>query len=55
MATAKNMVFLESPEGDEVREVEATTEKLTPLMASGWRQIPAPAGQKPAVPVKEGN
>ena len=32
----------ESPEG-EVKEVEATTEALTPLMVAGWHQVPAPA------------
>ena len=30
-------VFMKSPSG-EVREVEATPEVLTPLMASGWHQ-----------------
>jgi len=35
--------FLESPQGDEIKEVEATSEKLTPLMAAGWHQVPAPA------------
>lgn len=35
--------FLESPQGDEIKEVEATPEKLTPLMAAGWHQVPAPA------------
>ena len=45
-------VFLKSPEG-EVKEVEPTTERLTPLMAAGWHQVPAPVGPKPAVPVQE--
>ena len=36
-------VFLESPQGDEIKEVAATAAKLTPLMAAGWRQVPAPA------------
>ena len=48
-------VILKSPHGDEVKEVEATAEKLTPWMAQGWHQVPAPAGQKPAIPVKEEN
>ena len=47
-------VFMRSPDG-EVKEVEATTEALTPRMASGWHQVPAPAatGPKPAAPVEE--
>ena len=46
-------IFLESPEG-EVKEVEATTEALTPRMASGWHQVPAPAtAQKPVVVAEE--
>ena len=51
-------VFMQSPEG-EVKEVEATTETLTPLMAAGWHQVPAPAAepealaQKPAAPAGE--
>jgi hypothetical protein len=46
-------VFMRSPEG-EVKEVEATTEKLTVLMASGWHQAPAPVeAQKQAVVAKE--
>jgi hypothetical protein len=36
-------VFLESPPGDEIKEVEATADKLTPLMVAGWHQVPAPA------------
>ena len=43
MQTAPPTVFLESPHGDEIREVEATTQALTPLMAQGWHQVPAPA------------
>ena len=35
-------VFMQSSQG-EVREVEATTEALTPLMVAGWHQVPAPA------------
>jgi len=46
-------VFMRSPEG-EVKEVEATTEKLTPLMVAGWHQVPAPAAaQKPVVVAEE--
>jgi hypothetical protein len=51
-------VHMRSPEG-EVKEVEATTETLTPLMVAGWHQVPAPAAnpgpiaQKPAAPVVE--
>jgi hypothetical protein len=48
-----NSVFMRSPEG-EVREVEATTEKLTILMSAGWHQVPAPAAaQKPVVVAEE--
>ena len=47
-------VFMRSPEG-EVKEVEATSEKLTPLMVAGWHQVPAPvaASQKPVVAAEE--
>jgi hypothetical protein len=47
-------VFMRSPDG-EVKEVEATTEALTPRMASGWHQVPAPAAaaQKPVVVAEE--
>ena len=51
-------VHMRSPEGD-VKEVEATTETLTPLMVAGWRQVPAPTAaaeakaQKPADPAVE--
>ena len=47
-------VFLESPRGDEIKEVEATVEKLSPLMSQGWHQVPAPAAaQKPVVVAEE--
>ena len=46
-------VYMESPQGDEVKEVEATAEKLSSLMAAGWHQVPAPAGHKPAAPAEE--
>ena len=47
-------VHMRSPEG-EVKEVEATTETLTPLMVAGWHQVPAPpaSGQKPVVAAVE--
>jgi hypothetical protein len=49
-----DMVFLRSPQGDEIKEVEATAERLSPLMSSGWHQVPAPAAaQKPAVVAEE--
>jgi hypothetical protein len=51
---AANLIYMQSPQGDEVKEVEATAEKLSPLMAAGWNQVPAPAGHKPAIPAKEG-
>jgi uncharacterized protein YhjY with autotransporter beta-barrel domain len=48
-----DLVFMRSPEG-EVKEAEATTEKLTILMASGWHQVPAPVtAQKPVVVAEE--
>ena len=50
-------VFLESPQGDEIKEVEATAENLTPLMAAGWHQVPAPAKHETVIlaSAKEGN
>ena len=45
-------VFMQSPQG-EIKEVEATAESLSPLMASGWTQVPTPVGHKPAVPAEE--
>ena len=46
-------VFMRSPEG-EVKEVEATAEALSPLMSTGWHQVPAPAAaQKPVVVAEE--
>jgi hypothetical protein len=48
------MVFLRSPQGDEIKEIEATAEKLSPWMSSGWHQVPAPeAAQKPVVVAEE--
>jgi len=47
------MVFLESPQGDEIKEVAATAIALTPLLAAGWHQVPAPNSPKPAATAKE--
>ena len=49
-----DMVFLRSPQGDEIKEVEATAEALSPLMSTGWIQVPAPVGQKPVATAQEG-
>jgi len=50
-------VFLESPNGDEIKEIEATTAILTPLMAAGWHQVPAPPKHETVILAgkKEGN
>ena len=45
-------VYMQSPQG-EVKEVEATAESLSPLMAGGWTQVPTPADHKPAVSAEE--
>ncbi len=45
-------VFLQSPDG-KLRDVEATAEALTPLLAAGWHQVPAPAADQPATPAGE--
>lgn len=37
-------VILRSPDG-EVREVEATVESLSPLMARGWVQVKEDGGE----------
>jgi hypothetical protein len=42
---------MQSPQGDEIKEVQATTAVLTPLMAAGWTQVPAPV--KPTSNPKE--
>ena len=34
------MVFLQSPQGDEIKEVEATAVTLSPLVSAGWHQVP---------------
>ena len=47
-----NSVFMRSPDG-EVKEVEATTEKLTVFMASGWHQVPAPTAAQTQVAAAE--
>jgi len=46
---AADTVFLKSPQSDEIREVEATAEKLSPLLSQGWHQVPAPTGHQPVV------
>ena len=46
---AVSTVFLMSPQGDEIKEVEATKEALSPLLSKGWVQVPAPAGHKPKI------
>ena len=45
-------VYMRSPEGDEIKEVEATPEKLTLYMVQGWHQVPAPEGH-PVIVVQE--
>jgi hypothetical protein len=47
------MVYLESPQGDEIKEVPATAASLTPLMAAGWHQVPAPTPPRSAAAPKE--
>ena len=39
------VVFMQSPQGDEIKEVQATAAILGPLMAQGWHQVPAPVTQ----------
>ena len=46
-------VYMRSPEGDEIKEVEATPETLTLYMVQGWHQVPTPADHKPAIPAEE--
>jgi hypothetical protein len=46
-------VFMKSPQGDETKEVEATSAELTPFMAAGWHQVPAPESRQPAPPAEE--
>jgi hypothetical protein len=47
----KDTVFMKSGEG-EIREVEATPEVLTPLMAAGWHQHHPE--KSPVAPAEEG-
>ena len=46
---AADLVFLESPQGDEIKEVEATAKALSPYLAAGWHQVPAPAKHETVV------
>ena len=39
-------VYMKSPKGDEIKEVQANTEALTPLMAAGWIQVPPPSTEE---------
>lgn len=49
-----DLVFMKSPQGDEIKEVEATAATLSPLMSTGWHQVPAPAAApKPVVVTEE--
>jgi hypothetical protein len=49
-----DLVLMKSPHGDETKEVEATAATLSPLMSTGWHQVPAPAtAQKPVVVAEE--
>ena len=49
-----DLVFMKSPQGDEIKEVEATAATLSPLMSAGWHQIPAPsAAQQPVIVAEE--
>lgn len=43
-----DFVTMRSPQG-ELREVPATSEELSPLMAAGWVQVPA----APPIPTNE--
>jgi len=47
------VIYLESPQGDETKEVEATAAILTPYLAAGWHQVPAPTPPKSAAAPKE--
>jgi hypothetical protein len=47
------LVYVKSPQGDEIKEVEATAEALSPLLSKGWHQVPVPAELKPAAPAEE--
>lgn len=45
------IVTMRSPSGEE-RDVPATSEDLSPLMAAGWRQAPPAAAPEPEQPAK---
>jgi hypothetical protein len=45
-------VLMRSPSGEE-KEVAATSEALTPLMAAGWQQAPAAPAKTPATAATE--
>jgi hypothetical protein len=48
------VIYLESPQGDEIKEVQASAAILTPYLAAGWRQVPAPTSSaKPVATTKE--
>ena len=48
-----DLVLMKSPQGDEIKEVEATAAALSPLMSAGWHQVPAPAAVQQPVVVPE--
>ena len=50
-------VYMQSPQGDEIRHVDGTAVALTPLMAAGWHQLPASASaaQHETAETKEAN
>ncbi len=48
-----DVAYLKSPHSGEVKEVEATIDRLTPYLAAGWYQVLASTEQKPATPVEE--
>ena len=48
---AVNKVFLESPQGDEIKEVDATVETLS-LLSQGWHHVPAPVKLAAANPTE---
>jgi hypothetical protein len=48
------VIYLESPQGDEIKEVQATAAILTPYLAAGWHQVPPPSSPaKPVAALKE--
>ncbi len=58
MTVPVEKVTMQSPDGEETREVLATEAELVPLMVSGWKQIPTPAkpvaaAKHTAAPVEE--